>query len=67
MFTSRAKIYHGFTIYNPVILQLPVANVALFRPRLKGLSYLSEVPRIWVTAGRRKRPTIQSAATRALL
>src|SRR5829696_856221 len=41
-------------------------NLAPLWPRLKG-RYSSEEPRICVTAGRRNRPKIQSAATRTLL
>src|SRR5215212_1154806 len=54
---------------SPRLDSLPrsAANVAPFPPRLKARAYRSEVPRIWVTAGLRNRPTIQSAATRTLL
>src|SRR5918995_1187031 len=54
---------------SPRLDSLPrsAANVTPFPPRLKARAYRSEVPRIWVTAGLRKRPTIQSAATRTLL
>src|SRR5918993_4712353 len=46
---------------------LATFNVAPLGPRLKGSRYSSWEPLIWVTAGRRNRPKIQSAAIRTLL